>query len=261
MNIVITGSTRGIGRGLAQYFLEKGHRVIINGTSKESVQYTVKKLSKKYKQSVKGFSADVCSYEAMEELWIKSAHHFGQVDMWINNAGINQEREWFKQLKIQNVEHLIDINIKGVINGSHVAVKHMLNQGFGQIYNMEGFGSNATIMPKMTVYGTSKAAVTYFTKSLAREVEDTGVVVGRLSPGIVVTDLLLHSMSKDEKEAQKNKKVFNILADDVTTVTQYLGRKILDNTSNNVHIQWLTVPKILYRFLTAPFIKRDLFSN
>ena len=77
---------------------------------------------------------------------------------------------------------------------------------------------------------------------------------------MVLTDFLLHSMDKNPAEREKNKKIFNILADDVDTVTEFLAGKILANQVNNAHIAWLTRGKVMWRFASSAFVKRDLFK-
>ena len=87
---------------------------------------------------------------------------------------------------------------------------------------MEGFGSDGMIRDKMTLYGTTKRAVRYFTQSMAKEASTSPVKIGTLSSGMVVTDFLLNSLKSNSKEADKAKEIFNILADHVDTVTPFL---------------------------------------
>ena len=106
------------------------------------------------------------------------SQEFGNIDIWINNAGIDQERRCFWEVDTEDYEKVIRTNLIGVLNGCHVAFRHMLEQGYGQIYNMEGFGSNGMMREKMTIYGTSKSALSYFTRSLAIEAKNTNIKVG-----------------------------------------------------------------------------------
>lgn len=136
------------------------------------------------------------------------------------------------------------------MNGSQVALKAMKKQGHGFIYNMEGFGSDGRVMSKMSIYGTSKQAITYFTKALAKECEGTPVKVGRLSPGMVVTDFMMASMPEDRVEALKMQNVYNLFGDRVEDVTAFLVEGMLKNTKNNANINWLTNTKVLQRVIT-----------
>ena len=260
-HVLITGSTRGIGFGLAKRFIESGLKVTINGTKESSVESAIETLRKEYPNAmIQGFVANVSMIHEVEILWNKAVKEFGGINIWINNAGIDQPRIKVWEIEPEEINHILLTNITGVINGSNVAYTKMLIQGEGQIFNMEGFGSDGMIMNKMTLYGTTKRAVSYFTRSMAKEAEKSNVKVGTLSPGMVVTDFLLNSLKSNPKEAEKNKKVFNILADDVETVTKFLSSRILNNTKNNAHIAWLTKRKVIQRFLKSFFVKRELIQ-
>jgi NAD(P)-dependent dehydrogenase (short-subunit alcohol dehydrogenase family) len=114
----------------------------------------------------------------------------------------------------------------------------------------------------LTLYGTSKRALNYLTDSLAAEVKGTNIIVGALSPGMVLTDFILGRYEgKDPSEWENARKMFNILADKPETVTPFLVEKILQNHKNGTRINWLTGPKVLWRFLTAGISKRDLFQD
>ena len=114
------------------------------------------------------------------------------------------------------------------------------------------------------MYGTSKRAVTHFTESLALECEEkkTGIIVGKLSPGIMITKFTTHSLVDNKIElSEKTKKVYNILGDTPETVGKFLVDRMVNNTNNNVKINWLTNRKAFLRFLTAGFNKRDFFKE
>ena len=253
-HVVITGSTRGIGYGLAREFLGRGCKVTINGTTEEGVAKALAALEEQYPNQVLGFVASVDRIDELEQLWKYAVDKHGDVHYWINNAGIDQARKLFWELEEGDYERVIRTNVIGMMNGCHVAFRHMLEQGHGQIFTMEGFGSNGMMREKMTLYGTSKSALTYFTRSLAIEAKNTPIKVGRLSPGMVATDFTKQSYS------EKNMKVFNILGDRVEPVTEFLAEKVLANEENDASIRWLTKAKVMWRFLRAPFVKRDIFS-
>lgn len=255
-HIVITGSTRGIGFGLAREFLQAGCRVTINGRSHESVERALTTLKESYPNAddaVYGYAASIESREALEMLWDAAEKKFGKIHIWINNAGIDQVRKYFWEMDATEYEQVIQTNLLGMFHGSHVAFQQMLKQKDGQIFNMEGFGSNGMMREKMTLYGTSKSALSYFTRSLALEAKNTNVKVGTLSPGMVATDFLKNSLD------EHNKKIYNILGDKVEPVTKFLATKMLQNEENDAKIQWLTKPKVIWRFATSMFVKRDIF--
>ena len=114
------------------------------------------------------------------------------------------------------------------------------------------------------MYGTSKRAITYFTEALAKESEErnTGVIIGKLSPGIMITEFITNALGNKEKInlSEKTKKVYNILGDYPDVVAKFLVGEILSNTKNNCKIEWLTTKKAAWRFMTSMFNKRDFFK-
>ena len=255
MHIVITGSSRGIGYGLAKEFLKHGHKVSLNGSSHASVNKAIESLkTDNNKNRIQGFSADVRIFEEVKSLSVKCINGFGAIDMWINNAGIDQSRKMLWELDPEEYQRITEINQFGVMHGSKIAINHMLQNKGGFLYNMAGFGSDGRMRPAMGMYGMSKRALDYYTRSLMKEVKGTSVKVGLLSPGMVMTDLIYNSIAEYESDA---KKIFNILADKTETVTPWLVNKILKNDKNAQTINWLTGRKIIWRFSTAIFNKTD----
>jgi len=261
--IVVTGSTRGIGYGLADSFLNEDCRVVISGRTSSAVNTAVENLSKKYeREMVAGHRCDVRDYEGLEELWKVTVDRFGKVDIWINNAGINHSlvKPW--QLPAGDIKAIVGTNLLGVMYGSNVAVEGMLKQGHGAIYNMEGMGSDGRKMEGMSIYGSTKYGLRYFTEALVVETRDSPIIVGMISPGMVMTDLLLNEGFEDSpEEDERTRRMFNILADRVETVAPWLVNRILLNEKTGVRISWLTTWKVMARFLAAPFRKRDVFSE
>ena len=96
---------------------------------------------------------------------------------------------------------------------------------------------------------------------MSSEVSNTPVKVGRLSPGIVITEFITDQYADDPDGLESAKRIFNILGDRVETVTPWLADNVLANDKNGAAIEWLTRVKITKRFLTANFNKRDLFAE
>ena len=262
-SIVITGGTRGLGYGLAEAFLNRDCAVTICGRNAQSLELAHQSLARLHPtKKIASLVCDVSSYNQIKTLWDKAVDSFGQVDIWINNAGIGHPRLPLWQQTPEQIQAVIDTNLKGTIYGSSVALKGMLKQNYGAIYNMEGEGSSGTIRKNLTLYGTTKYGVRYLTNSLVEETKGTKIIVGSLSPGIVVTDLITEQLNhRQEAEKERIKRLLNILADRVETVAPWLVNRILANSTSGVRIAWLTKSKILSRFVCAPFQKRDLFSE
>lgn len=261
-NVVITGSTRGEGLCLAKEFLKAGCNITVSGRNEKSLE-AAKKALDEYSDKILYIPCNVRIKEEVQNLWDKSAEKWGKVDFWINNAGQNCSHEFAYNTEQKYVDAVIDTNIKGMIYGSQVAAQNMLSQGGGQIWNMEGLGSNNMIQIKTILYGTTKHALTYFTKGLSKELTGTSVLVGRLSPGMMLTDFMTKTPDGNDSpvtQDQSFKKIFNILADRPETVAAYFVPRILENTKNNAHIVWLTNTKSMLRFIAAPIKKRQLIK-
>ena len=261
-NVVVTGSTRGIGHGLAREFLKRNCRAIITGRAAGTVGETVALLEGEFGAGrVAGTVCEVTSFESLQSLWTFAAGAFGPIDIWVNNAGMSIRRAPLAEQDPADLASITQTNLAGVLFASRVAVAGMRAQGHGQVWNMEGFGSGGETAPGMAAYGCTKRAVAYLNKALQKEVRGTGVQVCALSPGIVVTDLLVGDYDPASPEWQKAKKVLNILGDTVETVTPYLVAGMLKSGKSGARVAWLTRGKALRRFAAAGFSKRDLFAD
>lgn len=259
--IVITGSTRGIGKGMAREFLQRGHQVMISGRSQQSVDAALAELGGAGEQ-LAGAPCEVASLGQVQALWDAALAAFGGVDVWINNAGIANRRAPIGELDPDEIRAVPETNVLGTMYGAKVALAGMTAQGHGFIYNFEGLGSDGRTMPGLSLYGATKYAITYFTKCLIKEVKETPVKVGYLSPGIVLTHLSMGDAEHMPPErVAYMKKMFNILADRVETVTPWLVEGVLRNDKHGARIAWLTPRKAAWRFLKSPFSKRDLFRE
>ena len=208
---------------------------------------------------------DVRKYDQLQNLWAKTVEKYQVVDIWINNAGVNQPDKPVYELKKDEIDFLIDVDLKGSIFGSQIAFMGMKEQGFGQIYNVEGYGSNNAMMTGLTLYGTSKRAITYFTQSLAKEskeVVENKVKVCRLTPGIMITDFIKTANGGKTQIvlAEKTKKIYNILGDYPQTIAEYVVPRMIKNTKNNRRIIWLSNARAFGKFLSFCFKKRDFFN-
>lgn len=258
--IVITGSTRGIGLSMAKEFLKHGCKVTITGRAPIASPELITEL-KPYEGRYQYVPCNVRVFSELEALWEAATKHWGGIDIWVNNAGQNVPHEFCYHTEASYVDAVIDTNIKGVIYGSQIAAKQMLIQGHGQIWNMEGLGSNDMIQVKTILYGTTKRALTYFTKGLARELKETPVMAGLLSPGMVLTEFMTKTPEGEISPVLQNKSfqfIFNNLGDRPETVASFFIPRILANRKNNSHIVWLTNAKSFYRMMRSPFMRRRL---
>lgn len=264
--VVITGSSRGLGFEMAKRFRAAGWNVVLNGTNPQRLSEAAEALralpGSGEAEAFRGSVAESADLQALADF---AAERFGAVDIWINNAGVNQPMKALWELTDAEIDAVLDIDLRGAVLGSRIAVQLMEKQPQGgYIYNIEGYGSNDAMMLGLNMYGTSKRAVTHFTQALARELAErqSSVKAGRLSPGIMITDFTVKALggAQDIDLPEKTKKVYNILGDYPDVVAEHLVKEMLKSPANNAHIQWLTGGKAAWRFMTAGFNKRDFFK-
>jgi len=263
--VVVTGSSKGIGRGLATEFIRRGHDVVVTARDPIQVEQAAQELTALGPGRATGVVCDVTKKSDVEALWQAAVRTFGRVDWWINNAG-HADAQWnVHEMPEPAVHKLIDGNFKGTIFGSQVAALGMRAQGSGALYNMLGgsFGGGR-VTPNMGVYSSTKAAVWKLTQYLVAENKGTGVLVGSISPGMLISDNWFQQQKQmTPEEWVKIRPFLNILCDHVDTAAPWLVEQVLANRESGKRIAWLTNGKITGRFFDAYVLrrKRDLFSR
>ena len=266
-SIVITGSARGLGYELAKAMIPYGYGVCLSDINEALLTEAKKSLEGLFPEAkIVAKAANVAKKEDLEALYLETEKEFGKVSVFVNNAGVNQRMVPLYELEEKEIDLLLDVDLKGAMMGSLIAFKKMKEQGFGQIYTIDGFGSNDAFRMGLNAYGTSKRALTHFSHALAKESEELGakVLIGRLSPGIMITNFVTHA-NEDKTTMElpeKVKKVYNILGDYPDVVATFFAKKIASNSKNDVSFEWLTGAKAFHRFLHAKkYASRDFFGD
>ena len=263
-NVVITGSTRGIGKGIAAELLKRGANVMISGRSTAAVDAALTELRPHATRSrVAGLACDVTSGAGLQALWDAAAQAFGKVDIWVNNAGISHPRQRAGEMKSKDVSAVQETNLLGAMLATQIALRGMRQQPEGgTIWNMEGYGSSGMMTPGMSLYGASKFALTYFNKAMIEETRNSSVKICYLSPGIVLTDLLKRDVgSNTPEDLRRTLRAYNILGDRVETVTPFLADGLLAEHRSGDRVAWLTGGKAARRFFMSIFKKRQVMSE
>jgi NAD(P)-dependent dehydrogenase (short-subunit alcohol dehydrogenase family) len=255
-NIVITGSTKGIGFGLAKEFAGRGHNVAIAGRTQEAIDDAIKRIGE-VQGSLIGKPCDVSDKDAVQALWDKAEAGFGSVDIWINNAGLARTTHKIIEYSNEDVKTMVMTNVLGTINGCQVAGNGMLKSGQGKIFNMLGGGSDGQYFPGMGVYGTTKRGLNYLTDAMIKEFKDSNIIIGKIRPGMVITEAIIREANDDIDNFQKNRKVMNILCDHVETVSPFLVDGILKTNKSGTKISWLSGSKIGLRMMFSRFSKQE----
>ena len=253
--IVITGSTQGIGRGLAQEFCRRGHNVVIAGRNAERVASALTALEGEAGQAA-GQPCDVAQHPQVQALWDLAVNTFGSVDIWINNAGLARTVWPILEIPQEEIETMVHTNMLGTINGSRVAASGMLAQGHGKLFNVLGGGSDGEYFPGLGLYGTTKRGLDYFTNALVKELADSAIIVAKIRPGMIITEAVVREAHANIENFQKSRKMMNNLVDTVETVAPYLVDNILATEKSGTKIRWLNGPKMAGRMLRGMFKKR-----
>ena len=263
--VIITGSARGFGYEMIKLFKNNNFNTVICDIDENALKTAKEELEKENGNGkVLAIKADVTNESDVQNLIDETLKNVETIDIFINNAGVNQPDKPIWEVDTKSIDRLIDIDLKGTILCSKLIMPIMIKQGYGQIFNVEGYGSNDAKSVGLSIYGTTKRAVTYFTEALAFENEklNTNIKIGKITPGIMITNFITTALGNGEKIElpEKTKKVYNILGDYPKTIANYIVPRVINNTKNNAKIVWLTNRKAFFRFMSAGFSKRDFFK-
>jgi 3-oxoacyl-[acyl-carrier protein] reductase len=185
-NAIITGSTKGIGLAIAREFLERGHNVYICGRDETNLDIALKDLSALFgSEKVRGSICDVRSLKSVEEMIKKSVGHFGSIDVLVNNAGIGFVTP-FEEITPDQWAEIIDVNLTGVYNCCRATLPWLKDNKISDIVNL-GSRSGRYAYAGGAGYNTTKFGLQGFTEALFLDLNQYGVRVSLVAPGIVAT--------------------------------------------------------------------------
>lgn len=196
-NVIITGASRGIGKGIAQVFGQHGANVAFTYSSSEAPALELEKELLGMGVKAKAFKSNAASFSESEELVKQVLEHFDTIDVLINNAGITKDN-LLMRMGEEDFDKVIEINLKSVFNMTKAVQRTMLKQRKGSIINMSsvvGVKGNAG----QTNYAASKAGMIGFTKSVALELGSRNIRCNAIAPGFIETEM---TDKLDEKTVQ-----------------------------------------------------------
>ena len=206
--VIVTGSTRGIGKEIAHAFAKEGAIVVITGRTEEAAQ----KVSSEFNNSglqTTGVDCDVTNFESVQKTFNKILDKYKSIDILVNNAGITKDNLLLR-LNETDWDDVIKVNLKGVYNCTKVAVKAMLKQasagGGSASGGQKGKIVNITSVIGITGnsgqanYAASKAGIIGFTKSIAKEIASRGITVNAVAPGYIETDMTAQLNEKTREQ-------------------------------------------------------------
>ncbi len=219
---LITGATRGIGKGIAIHFAKNGANVAFTYVSSEEKAKALEAELKTFGIKAKGYKSDAGDFKAADELVTNVVAEFGTIDVLVNNAGITRDT-LLMRMSEQQWDEVINANLKSVFNLTKAVQRPMLKAKKGSIINMSsvvGVKGNAG----QSNYAASKAGIIGFTKSIAIELGSRNIRSNAIAPGFIETEM---TGALDEKVVQQWRDSIPLkrggTTDDVANLTVFLA--------------------------------------
>jgi NAD(P)-dependent dehydrogenase (short-subunit alcohol dehydrogenase family) len=194
---IVTGGGSGIGFAIAKKFVQQNIQTIIVGRDEQKLAATKEKLGSLCIPMV----CDLSNLNAIPKLVQDIIQQFGQIDVLVNNAGINMKKE-FTEVTNEDFQRILLTNVTAVFALSREVVKCMLEKGKGSIINISSMASQYGI-PKVIAYTASKSAIEGMTKAMAVELSPKGIRVNCIAPGFIATDMSAKALNNDPERKQK----------------------------------------------------------
>jgi len=184
---LITGASRGIGKGIAEVFAKNGSNIAFTYNASVDAAKALEKELQSYGVKVKGFQSNAADFDAAQQLAVDVLEEFGTIDVLINNAGITKDNLLLR-ISEEDFDKVIEVNLKSVFNLTKAVIRPMMKQRSGSIINMSsvvGVKGNAG----QSNYAASKAGILGFTKSIALELGSRNIRCNAIAPGFIETEM------------------------------------------------------------------------
>jgi 3-hydroxybutyrate dehydrogenase len=201
---LITGSTSGIGKGIATTLAENGYNIMLNGFGDKSEIDSLKKQLAKNKIKVAYSAADMTKPDQIQAMVEQTISELGSINVLVNNAGI-QHVDYIEDFPPEKWDAIIAINLSSAFHTIHNAMPYMKKQGSGRIINLAS-AHGLVASPKKTAYVAAKHGLIGLTKSVALEVAELNITCNAICPGWVLTPLVqkqIDAIAKNEKISLK----------------------------------------------------------
>ncbi|MDP6921565.1 MAG: 3-oxoacyl-[acyl-carrier-protein] reductase [Lutibacter sp.] len=184
---IITGATRGIGKGIATVFAQQGANIAFTYSASVAAATDLEKTLTDLGVKAKGYQSNAADYEAAQELASTVLTEFGSIDILINNAGITKDN-LLMRISETDFDKVVEVNLKSVFNLTKAVIRPMMKQRKGSIINMSsvvGLKGNAG----QANYAASKAGIVGFSKSVAQELGSRNIRCNTIAPGFIETEM------------------------------------------------------------------------
>lgn len=193
--VLITGSSRGIGKAIAIKFAKKGYNVVINCIKNEDLLEQTRKEIESYQVPCLAYLGDVGNYETAKDLFVLIKKMFGSLDVLVNNAGISYIG-LFSEMKIEDWNRIVETNLTSVFNCCTLAIPDMVSQQSGKIINISSVWGNVGASCEVA-YSATKGAINSLTMALAKELAPSNIQVNAVACGAIDTEMN-HFLEDDE---------------------------------------------------------------
>jgi NAD(P)-dependent dehydrogenase (short-subunit alcohol dehydrogenase family) len=194
---LVTGASRGLGKGIAMALVEHGADVLVNYRSSKQEALEVCKAIEDLGCKAVAIKADVSKAEGVKTLFQEVQKHFSKLDILINNAGTTKSQDIFETTE-EDWDFILETNLKSCFLCSKAAMEIMKAQGFGRIINISSIVGHRGALYGHVHYAATKSGIFGFTKTLARTAAPLGITVNAIAPGIIETELLMQTHGEDE---------------------------------------------------------------
>ncbi len=229
--VVITGSSRGIGKAIVKEFAKNGYSVVLNARDKEELQQASKEIEEKSLENYENNNSkialvvgDISQEQTCKSLIEEAIKRFGRIDVLVNNAGISGTSKGINELTVSDWKKVIEINLKDAFVCTREALEYMLQEHVGtsqinsDIKNNNNNNNNYSIInissvhesipqPESSPYAASKGGMMMLTKTGALEVAGKGFRVNAIAPGAIATYMNKDMLEDEEKKKQEEQKI------------------------------------------------------
>jgi len=233
--VIITGASSGIGEATALKMAKEGAKVVLTARSKTKLKELAKKIKADHGTALV-VTADVTKSKDFKKVVEKAKKEFGSVHILVNNAGL-MPLSYIEKLKTDEWNTMVDVNIKGVLNGVEAVLPTLIENKGGHIINISSTAAY-NYFPGGAVYCATKAAVKMFSEGLRKEISKKhGINVTSIEPGAVDTSLFETITDEDiKKELKGMAKMTTLQAEDITNAIFYAVNQPARANINNIHI-------------------------
>jgi len=230
-NALVTGSTRGIGRAIAEAFAESGARVAVVGRDQQRADEAAAAIG----NGAKGFAADVSDTAAVTKLIDDVEKAFGSIDILVNNAGITRDNIVMR-LKDEDWDAVQDANLRGAFASIRAVSRGMMKRRSGRIINIASIVGLIGNKGQAN-YAASKAGLIALTKTVAKELGSRNILINAVAPGFIETEMTA-SMTPEAREALGKQIALERLgtAQDVAAIVAFLASDLASYITGQVFV-------------------------